>query len=162
MADFLISSSGGGIRADGFILTRGWSMMVCFMAIRNFSAILVFVSGSAPLSSSSSSASASAFSSSSWLWLGTCSIYGCSCLDVCYVFAGSGSSNSSKSLLDSDLTECFDESIFYSSSLFIGGTSKCWLTLSSSSCPDSSLCSSSLSPESWCSSNCLTLYKNKW
>ena len=118
IADFLISSSGGGINTDGFIFTKGWSMMVCFMAIRNFSAMLMLLSCSCPLSSSSSSASASAFSSSSWLWLGTCSIKGCSCLDVCYVcyvYTWSCSSKSSKSLLDSVFPECFDEITFWSS-----------------------------------------------
>ena len=60
IADFLISSSGGGIKADGFILTRGWSIIVYFIAILNFSAILVLISCSLPFSSSSSSSSASA------------------------------------------------------------------------------------------------------
>ena len=44
MADFFISSSGGGIKADAFIFTSGWSMMVYFIAILNFSAMLVLIS----------------------------------------------------------------------------------------------------------------------
>ena len=66
IADFLINSSGGGINADGFIFTRGWSIIVYFIAILNFSAIFVLISYSLPpSSSSSSSSSALAWSSSS-------------------------------------------------------------------------------------------------
>ena len=64
IADFLISSSGGGIKAEGHILTNGWSMIVYFMAILNFSAIFELISFSGGLSSSSSSGSTSALSSS--------------------------------------------------------------------------------------------------
>jgi hypothetical protein len=60
-------------------------------------------------------------------------------------------------LFDSDFAECLEEIGFYSSSLFVVGAAICRLTLSSSSCTESSLGSTSMSLESCCSSVWLTL-----